>query len=81
MVKALRANKKPLPPIHGTRGLVFSDDEKAEAFADSLELQCRPKIADANLDQSRKSKKSSRNRTTPPLHPPHRKRSAKLSDH
>jgi hypothetical protein len=50
MVKALRANKKPLPPIHGTRGLVFSDDEKAEAFADSLELQCRPNIADADLD-------------------------------
>ncbi|CAH1384628.1 unnamed protein product, partial [Tenebrio molitor] len=42
--------QKPLPPIHGTRGLVFSDDEKAETFADSLELQCRPNIADADLD-------------------------------
>ncbi|KAH0816006.1 hypothetical protein GEV33_006785 [Tenebrio molitor] len=50
MTNALRSNKKPLPPIHGTRGLVFSDDEKAEAFADSLELQCRPNIADADLD-------------------------------
>jgi hypothetical protein len=50
MTKALRSNKKPLPPIHGTRGLVFSDDEKAETFADSLELQCRPNIADADLD-------------------------------
>jgi hypothetical protein len=50
MAKALRSNKKPLPPIHGTRGLVFSDDEKAEAFADSLELQCKPNIADADLD-------------------------------
>jgi hypothetical protein len=50
MAKALRSNKKPLPPIHGTRGLVFSDDEKAETFADSLELQCRPNIADADLD-------------------------------
>ncbi|CAH1384097.1 unnamed protein product, partial [Tenebrio molitor] len=36
MTKALRSSKKPLPPIHGTRGLVFSDDEKAETFADSL---------------------------------------------
>jgi hypothetical protein len=50
MAKALRSNKKPLPPIHGTRGLVFSDDEKAETCADSLELQCRPNIADADLD-------------------------------
>jgi hypothetical protein len=50
MAKALRSNKKPLPPNHGTRGLVFSNDVKAEAFADSLELQCRPNIADADLD-------------------------------
>jgi hypothetical protein len=41
---------KPIPPIHGTHGLVFSNDEKAEAFANSLELQCRPNIVDANLD-------------------------------
>ncbi|KAH0814139.1 hypothetical protein GEV33_008652 [Tenebrio molitor] len=50
MAKALRSNKKPLPPIHGTRGLVFSNEEKAEAFADSLELQCRPNIEDADVD-------------------------------
>ncbi|CAH1383979.1 unnamed protein product, partial [Tenebrio molitor] len=42
--------QKPLPPIHGTRGLVFSNEEKAEAFADSLELQCRPNIEDADVD-------------------------------
>ncbi|KAH0816677.1 hypothetical protein GEV33_006114 [Tenebrio molitor] len=47
---ALIDHRSPLPPIHGTRGLVFSDDEKAETFADSLELQCRPNIADADLD-------------------------------
>jgi retron-type reverse transcriptase len=50
MAKALRSDKKPIPPIHSTLGLVFSDDEKAEAFADSLELQCRPNIVDADLD-------------------------------
>ncbi|KAH0822463.1 hypothetical protein GEV33_000328 [Tenebrio molitor] len=41
MARALRSNKKPLPPIHGMRELVLSNDEKAEAFADSLELQYR----------------------------------------
>jgi hypothetical protein len=50
MAKALRSNRKPLPPIHGTRGLVFSNEEKVEAFADSLELQCRPNIEDADVD-------------------------------
>jgi hypothetical protein len=50
MAKALRSDKKPIPPIHSTLGLVFSDDEKADAFADSLELQCRPNIVDADLD-------------------------------
>jgi hypothetical protein len=42
--------KTNIPPIHSTLGLVFSDDDKAEAFADSLELQCRPNIVDADLD-------------------------------
>jgi hypothetical protein len=49
MAKALRSNKKPLPPIQGANGLVFSDVDKAEAFADSLELQCRPNVVDADL--------------------------------
>jgi hypothetical protein len=50
MAKAPRSDKKTIPPIQSTLGLVFSDDEKAEAFADSLELQCRPNIVDADLD-------------------------------
>jgi hypothetical protein len=50
MAKALRPDRKPIPPIHGTVGLDFSNDEKAEAFADSLELQCKPNIVDADLD-------------------------------
>jgi hypothetical protein len=48
MAKALRSNHKPLPPIQGANGLVFSDVDKAEAFADSLELQCRPNVVDAD---------------------------------
>ncbi|KAH0820918.1 hypothetical protein GEV33_001873 [Tenebrio molitor] len=44
------SNRKPIPLIHGTLGLDFSNDEKAEAFADSLELQCKANIVDADLD-------------------------------
>jgi hypothetical protein len=50
MAKALRPDWKPIPLIHGTLGLDFSNDEKAEAFADSLELQCNANIVDADLD-------------------------------
>ncbi|KAJ8916456.1 hypothetical protein NQ315_014673 [Exocentrus adspersus] len=43
--KTQRALRLParskIPPIHGTRGVVYTNQEKAEAFADSLELQCR----------------------------------------
>lgn len=39
--KALRTMRQPIPPIHGERGIVYTRREKAEAFADSLELQCR----------------------------------------
>jgi hypothetical protein len=50
MANALHLNRKPLPPIQGTHGLVFSDGEKAEAFAYTLELQCRPNVVDAKLN-------------------------------
>lgn len=39
--KALRNPRKPMPPIHGEQGIVYTRQQKAEAFADSLELQCR----------------------------------------
>ncbi|KAJ8910556.1 hypothetical protein NQ315_008941 [Exocentrus adspersus] len=39
--KLLRTQRKPIPPIHGERGIVRTNSEKAEAFADSFELQCR----------------------------------------
>jgi hypothetical protein len=54
MVKLLRNNRKPLPPIHGAHGMVYTDEEKAEAFADSLELQCRANFANADLDHVEK---------------------------
>ncbi|KAJ8910998.1 hypothetical protein NQ315_011263 [Exocentrus adspersus] len=39
--KILRTQRKPIPPIHGERGIVRTNSEKAEAFSDSFELQCR----------------------------------------
>jgi hypothetical protein len=60
MARALRSNKKPLPPIHGMRELVFSNDEKAEAFADSLELQCRQTSPTLTWITSRKLTKKSK---------------------
>ncbi|KAJ8909866.1 hypothetical protein NQ315_013903 [Exocentrus adspersus] len=39
--KALRTRRRPFPPLHGETGIACTDRDKAEAFADSLELQCR----------------------------------------
>ncbi|KAJ8915958.1 hypothetical protein NQ315_016634 [Exocentrus adspersus] len=39
--KALRTSRRPLPPLHGEQGIVHTNRDKAEAFANSLELQCR----------------------------------------
>jgi hypothetical protein len=50
IAKILRNTRKPLPPIHGAGGIVYTDHEKAEAFADSLELQCRASLANADPD-------------------------------
>ncbi|ERL94564.1 hypothetical protein D910_11841 [Dendroctonus ponderosae] len=50
--KAMRGKTKThFPPIHGERGVVYLDEEKAEAFADSLERQFSPNISENdNLD-------------------------------
>ncbi|KAJ8911514.1 hypothetical protein NQ315_012485 [Exocentrus adspersus] len=39
--KALKTKRRPVPPLHGEQGIVHTNRDKAEAFADSLELQCR----------------------------------------
>ena len=50
MTKAFkRKNLKINKPLHGPQGLVYTDDDKAEVLADSLELNCSP--IDDNLDQ------------------------------
>jgi reverse transcriptase-like protein/endonuclease/exonuclease/phosphatase family protein len=49
MSKSLR-NKRPTPaPIHGTQGLVFTDEDKAEAFADTYERNARL-VYDPDID-------------------------------
>ncbi|ERL87484.1 hypothetical protein D910_04876 [Dendroctonus ponderosae] len=44
--RALKGTTKTyFPPIHGERGLVYTDEEKAEAFADYLERQFSPNMS------------------------------------
>ncbi|KAJ3649759.1 hypothetical protein Zmor_021482 [Zophobas morio] len=55
MAKALRTGRRPLPPIHSANnGIVFTDEDKAAAFAHSLENQCQtnidPDADDEHLD-------------------------------
>ncbi|KAJ8977115.1 hypothetical protein NQ317_005243, partial [Molorchus minor] len=49
--KILRTARRPIPPIHGERGLVYTKQDKAEAFADSLEMQCRENPIDEDLEE------------------------------
>lgn len=54
-------NKTVMPPIRGTTGLLFNDIDKAEAFADSLELQFQENEADPNfLTEEREIKSKAR---------------------
>ncbi|GLV38546.1 hypothetical protein CBL_05098 [Carabus blaptoides fortunei] len=39
ITRAVRQKRKSVPPIHSPAGLVYNDEDKAEAFADRLELQ------------------------------------------
>lgn len=50
LTKILRNRAEPLPPIHGENGLTHTAEDKAEAFADCMELQCSPNFEDADLD-------------------------------
>jgi len=50
MTKILRRKKTIMPPIHGITGVVYTDKQKTEAFADSLETQCSPNYTHADLD-------------------------------
>ncbi|GJQ75498.1 hypothetical protein Trydic_g17585 [Trypoxylus dichotomus] len=48
--KIMKCRRTPMPPIHGERGIAYSDEDKAEAFAEALEKQCSPNYEDADVD-------------------------------
>ncbi len=48
--KALRSTPTPNHPIHAENGIVYDDQDKAEAFAASLEKQFSPSFKHADLD-------------------------------
>ena len=49
--KSLKRERRSVShPLHGPHGLVYGDDEKAEVFADSLELTCHPVETDVDDD-------------------------------
>jgi len=51
MTKALKRSKSINRPLHTEQGLVYTDEEKVEAFADSLELQFTENATPCNLDE------------------------------
>ncbi|KAJ8911161.1 hypothetical protein NQ315_013015, partial [Exocentrus adspersus] len=54
--KALKTRRRPVPPLHGEQGIVHTNRDKAEAFADSLELQCRENQLDDEDALDRKAR-------------------------
>lgn len=63
--KIIRNKTSPNCPIHGERGLVYDNEGKAEALADSLEKQCRNIYDNIDLDHIEKVHKSVRSRLRP----------------
>lgn len=57
MTKALRNRRAPIPPIHGLNGVAYTNDDKAEAFAVSLEDQFSPNYRDIDVDHVGKTNK------------------------
>ncbi|GJQ66242.1 hypothetical protein Trydic_g4296 [Trypoxylus dichotomus] len=50
-VNALKGQRVPVPPIHGARGVAFTTEDKAEAFAETLEQQCSPVYENVDVDR------------------------------
>ncbi|GJQ73174.1 hypothetical protein Trydic_g1798 [Trypoxylus dichotomus] len=38
----MNKQRAPLPPIHGACGVIYTTEDKAEAFAETFDPQCRP---------------------------------------
>lgn len=49
--KRLRRGKAPKTPLHGQQGLAYAESDKAEAFADTLEVQFSPNAEVYDDDQ------------------------------
>lgn len=48
MQKALRNKRTHIPRLHGPKGMIYSDEGKAELFADTMEVTCR---TNDNMDE------------------------------
>ncbi|GJQ73995.1 hypothetical protein Trydic_g14324 [Trypoxylus dichotomus] len=47
----MKRQRVPVPPIHGARGVAFTTEDKAEAFAETLERQCSLVYENVNVNQ------------------------------
>ncbi|GJQ79607.1 hypothetical protein Trydic_g16449 [Trypoxylus dichotomus] len=50
-VKVMKRQRVPVPPIHGARGAAFTIEDKAEAFAETLDGQCSPVYENVDVDR------------------------------
>lgn len=51
IVKVLKGSSPRMPPIHGESGMAITPEEKVEAHADNLEIQCSP-LCDDDEDEN-----------------------------
>ncbi|GJQ65017.1 hypothetical protein Trydic_g23195 [Trypoxylus dichotomus] len=50
-VKVLKRQRVPVPLIHGSRGVAFTTEDKAEGFAEALERQYSTVYENADVDR------------------------------
>ncbi|GJQ67610.1 hypothetical protein Trydic_g8413 [Trypoxylus dichotomus] len=51
-VKVMKKTASSLPPIYGARGVAFTTEDKAKAFAETLQQQCSPVYENANVNHT-----------------------------
>ncbi|GJQ66609.1 hypothetical protein Trydic_g4581 [Trypoxylus dichotomus] len=51
VVRVLKGQRVPVPPIQGARGVAFTTEDTAEAFAETLERQCSPVYEYVDVDR------------------------------
>ncbi|GLV46051.1 hypothetical protein CBL_05137 [Carabus blaptoides fortunei] len=60
--RALKITKSPMSAIHGRNGMEYTAPGKAEAIAESLELQCSPTYNNADIDHIQRVHRAVRTR-------------------